>query len=667
MKHFARIKSRFLLAGFVLCSLVMVGVSLRPPQANAYVCTDNGLGCDIGYFSLSNVAAGTHHNLYRGNDYTWGGSPVLLGLRAENVADLTGLLGGRMGCTNFAQPGNTWIPNQADQNATSAAFTILTMMGYPGGTNKNQACNVYWQWVTRMQQYDAQGLIHYHEWHNLDGVNTRLTFNAGTDVSYYADNDPPTDQSIVIYAADGSGPLYAIKRDCGNPIGHRRTVPALTYGLHGSVTPTPSGTVEPGTSVNFKYTVTNNPAQRTSDPATCTIYTIVRSGYVTGTPPHNGTDPSRNVACPPIGPGGTYTIPATGSDTFVAGANQTYCRELVITPADQNGGTTSTESCVVVVSKPYVAAFGGDVSAGNGFGTSCTEDANATVVGWNQRSPSFAGAGTQYAAYVLNTLQDFATAQHGAAGAAPTPSGLGFSNSAITGANQSNGIYANAFGTSLPCNVDYAANKPASANPVGVVGAGGLALNTLPNGASSYTGAQLKIAPSTLAAGQNITLYVTGDVYISGNITYGGSWTVDQIPNLQLIVKGNIFVGGTVNQLDGSYISQPNGATGGTIYTCTDAAAPYVPLSLASPGNTIYNTCATKLVVNGSFTAKHVELLRSSGTLNQSSASETNTSNAAAEVFNFNPSLWIAQPLPGSSSASSSDTYDSVVSLPPVL
>lgn len=662
MKRLARIKSRLVVAGLVACSLVVLSSSINVPKANAYVCTDNGLGCDIGYFSGANLAAGAHHNLYYGNDGTWGGSPFLLGLRVNNAYDFEVTIQRRLNC----KPGWVGVTNPADQNTVGAAFTVLTMLGAPPGTSKDVACQRLTEWQFLITSYDDQHLITWAEWQNLDGVNTRLSFNGGTDVTYYSDNEPPSDQSIT-FRSPGGAVLYKIKRDCGNPIGRAQALPKLTYGLKGAVTPNPSGTVEPGTSVNFKYTVTNNPAQRDSDAATCTIYTIVRPGYVSGKPAHNGSDPSRNVACPPISPGGTYTIPAAGSDTFTASANQTYCRELVITPADQNGGTNSTESCVIVVSKPYVAAFGGDVSAGNGFGTSCTEDTNATIVGWSQRSPTFAGAGTQYAAYVLNALQDFATAQHNTG--APTPSGLGFSNSAITVANQNSGTYANAFGTSLPCNPDYASQKPSTTNviPLGSVPAAGLALNSLPNGASSYTGPQLKIAASALGINQNITLYVTGDVYISGNVTYNGSWTVDQIPSLKLIVKGNVFVGGSVSQLDGAYISQDNGGTGGTIYTCTDAASPYTALSLTSPGNTIYNTCSTKLVVNGSFTAKHVELLRTNGTLNQSNAGETATSNAAAEVFNFNPSLWIAQPVPGSSTSNSSDAYDSVVSLPPVL
>jgi len=655
-------KSHFMLIGLVFFSALTLASSFSVQRVNAYTCTDNGLACDIGYFSRANLAAGAHHNLYYGNDGTWGGSPFLLGLRVNNAYDLEVTMQRRLNC----KPGFTGVTNPADQNTVGAAFTVLTMLGAPPGTNKDVACQRLTEWQFLMTDYDNAHLIHWAEWQNLDGVNTRLSFNGGTDVTYYADNEPPSDQSITFYAPDNVTVLYKIKRDCGNPIGRTRALAGLTYSLHGSVNSTPTGTVEPGTNVSFNYTVTNSPAQKPSDDTTCTIYTIVRNGYVSGTPPHTGGDPSRTVTCPSVPIGGTYTIP--GSDNFTAAANKTYCRELVINKSDQNGGTSSAESCVVVVSKPYVSVFGGDISAGNGFGTSCTEDTRATVVGWNKRSPSFAGAGTQYAAYVLNTLTDFATAQNIAGGSAVPPSGFAFSNAGITAGNQASGIFGQALGTSLPCLPDYAGNQPSGASPVGGIPGPGLAVNSLPNGPSKYVG-NLTIAGGSLGSNQNITLYVTGNVYIKGNITYTGSWaTVDQIPNLQIIAnKGNIYIDGAVTQLDGSYIAQPNGALEGVIYTCTDPVTPFGAIATTNPGNPIYNACSNKLTVNGSFTARHVELLRTSGTLAQSGTGETSTSNNAAEVFNYNPTLWIAQPLPGSSTSNSSDTYDSVVSLPPVL
>jgi hypothetical protein len=60
-------------------------------------------------------------------------------------------------------------------------------------------------------------------------------------------------------------------------------------------------------------------------------------------------------------------------------------------------------------------------------------------------------------------------------------------------------------------------------------------------------------------------------------------------------------------------------------------------------------------VVNGEFAARQVRLMRAGGSL---------SGNTAAEVFNYTPALWIAQPADISAGA---DWYDSINSLPPVL
>ncbi|HSW92635.1 MAG TPA: hypothetical protein VLH14_01990, partial [Patescibacteria group bacterium] len=224
-------KSRFVVAGLTFLTMLTFASTFSVQRASAYTCTDNGLACDIGYFSRTNLAAGAHHNLYYGNDGTWGGSPFLLGLRVNNVYDLQVTIQRRLNC----KPGYTGVTNPADQNTVGAAFTVLTMLGAPPGTSKDVACQRLYEWQVLMTQYDDAHLIHWAEWHNLDGVNTRLTTNAGTDVTYYADNEPPSDQSIAFYAPDNVTVLYKIKRDCGNPIGRARPLPALTYSLHGSV------------------------------------------------------------------------------------------------------------------------------------------------------------------------------------------------------------------------------------------------------------------------------------------------------------------------------------------------------------------------------------------------------------------------------------------------
>jgi hypothetical protein len=655
---FAAVKSRVILVAWVFCSLIVVGSTLQPQKAAAYTCLDNGLACDVGYFSLTNLAAGVHHNLYYGNDYTWGGSPFLLGLRANNIGDLTGLIKSRLNCTNNANAPTNMV-NQADQNATGAAFTVLTMLGAAPGTSKNAACQRYNEWASIVTKYDQAGLIHYSEWHNLDGINTRLSTNAGTDVTYYADNAPPSDTSIVFYAADGSGPVYAIKRDCGNPIGRQRGPLTLNFNLNPIVNAAvngsaPSGPAEAGDTITFNYQVQNTGNTASADNISCTITGNIRSGYYTGPGGASSGTPATN--CPRSFPRSSTSSVTATTETIVATANTTVCRTLTVTPVTQSGGTRNATQCIAVAAKPYMQVYGGDISAGDGLETApstCTNNNNAAIVGWNKRNVSsagYAGAGAQYAAFALNAITDFATAQANT-GTVTKPSGFSFAN---TTTSPTTGNFGGNFG-SATCTTDYYSQRPTTTQPLssvihGTVIYGASGLTTFPGG--------------TLSAGDRWTIYVDGDLYVAGNIAFPASWTTATAPYLQVVVRGNIYISGSVTQLDGNYIAQVNPATGtgGTIATCATSTGPY-----ATAAGAFYTPCNNKLTVNGSFTANSVMLMRTANSLNQSNAAETSGSNRAAEQFNYNPALWMVQPAPTSTGSGRVDNYDAITSLPPVL
>jgi len=656
----AAVKSRVILIAWVFCSLIVVGSTLQPQKAAAYTCLDNGLACDIGYFSLTNLAAGVHHNLYYGNDYTWGGSPFLLGLRANNIGDLTGLIKGRLNCSNNANP-PTNMNNPTDQNATGAAFTVLTMLGAAPGTSKNTACQRYNEWASIVTKYDQAGLIHYSEWHNLDGINTRLSSNAGTDVTYYADNAPPSDTSIVFYAADGSGPAYAIKRDCGNPIGRQRGPLTLNFNLNPIVNAAvngsaPSGPAEAGDTITFNYQVQNTGNTASADNISCTITGNVRSGYYTGPGGASSGTPATN--CPRSFPRSSTSSVTATTETIVAVANTTVCRTLTVTPVTQTGGTRNSTQCIAVAAKPYMQVYGGDISAGDGLETApstCTNNNNAAVVGWNKRNvggAGYAGAGAQYAAFALSAITDFATAQANS-GTVTKPSGFSFANTATSPAT---GAFGGNFG-SVTCTKDYFAQAPSS-------GALPYSSNLSSMTTGTYSGSGNVTLSGNVNPNQRITIYVDGNLYINGDIKFPGSWNIASMPYLQVVVRGDIYIAGTVSQVDGNFIAQVNPATGtgGTIATCGTATGPY-----ATAAGAFYIPCANKLTVNGSFTANSVMLMRTPNSLNQSSAADTAGSNRAAEQFNYNPALWMVQPAPSSTGSGRVDNYDAITSLPPVL
>ena len=249
------------------------------------------------------------------------------------------------------------------------------------------------------------------------------------------------------------------------------------------------------------------------------------------------------------------------------------------------------------------------------------------------------------AAMALDVIDEFATGQR----SATVPSGLAFANNPIE-----SGTYGGLLG-SVPCIPDYYAAKPATTTPLPAN------VTSMGTGAYGATGTTT-LTGGNVNPGERVTVYVEGDVYIASNIVYTPNWTFRNIPLFQLVVKGNIYIDNNVTQLDGAYIAQPNGGVGGNIYTCTTSAAA-LPLN-----GSLYNTCNTKLTVNGLFSAKQVHLMRTSGTISQSQSTESRAANNAAEVFNYNPSVWIAQPAAGSNTNNTkAGEYDAITSLPPIL
>lgn len=309
-----------------------------------------------------------------------------------------------------------------------------------------------------------------------------------------------------------------------------------------------------------------------------------------------------------------------------------------------NNGIPEPPAIFPVTNKPYFQVNGGDVSAGAGMGTGAAgvdcamnDNPKAGIVSWNRGAAgAYGGAGTQYAALALNYLQGFATGK----GSGLVPSGVSFGNTGGT-ANQvdlAQGLYGGEFG-SAACTADYFANA-----------------------GTPLPGPQT-IGATVLAKGERRTIYVDGNVYITGNITFGPAGVgytyanTSEIPSFSLVVKGNIYIAPGVTQLDGFYIAQPsNGtATNGIIYTCAPSGFGTNALNVLT--STLQANCNTALTVNGAFVARQIWLLRTAGTV----------TTTAAETFNYVPELWLSAPFGNGLSPVSGDDYDAITSLPPVL
>lgn len=212
-------------------------------------------------------------------------------------------------------------------------------------------------------------------------------------------------------------------------------------------------------------------------------------------------------------------------------------------------------------------------------------------------------------------------------------------------------------------------------------------------GTPSIPGGTMSSVASVLANpiddDQDVVVVVDGNLYIDKNIEYknaetAGGWSsVDKIPSVVVIVKGNISISPDVTRLDGIFVAQPDASNDkGEIYTCGDSTG---PLDLERDGRDIISeVCNKKLTVNGSFIAKKAVFYRTNGSVvcpdqdtvfpesrrvpcNSAAPNEPASSDRIAEVFNFSPEAYMTPLNVSLQSAVPFQKYDSVISLPPVF
>jgi hypothetical protein len=331
--------------------------------------------------------------------------------------------------------------------------------------------------------------------------------------------------------------------------------------------------------------------------------------------------------------------------------------------------------------------YGGDVVAGStfdpGLTTACTplSSQKSNIIGWNYDTPNYSGGGTEYAGYALGAIDGFATSQ----GSASAGIGLSFASVGGLSPPAQNSPSSGEFGGSfipVSCAPDFFDAKPASATPPTSGDVGNLS-------GSYYQTSPFTITGGTVAPGSHVTIYVDGNVYIDGNISLGDTWsTIGDIPSFELIVQnGNIYIDNSVTRLDGVYVAQDmNQAAGtGTIYDCSEADG---GAEVQATGAEFSNDCYKPLVINGSFIATQVDLMRTTSPDNSTSSSNTlyestndsaiskgpdtaGESGNASEVFNYSPAVWLGltnNDLLGTDTNNVGlNNYNSITSLPPVL
>lgn len=406
----------------------------------------------------------------------------------------------------------------------------------------------------------------------------------------------------------------------------------------------------------------SSPTPDVVDPSTKFSITITATTSV-GTLP--GTARLQLKVTPPAG--NTYSYSSTpqslsGNSVTFGGLGPTL-QVGVYTLTGTLTGVGSTQTCtgsVSVVYMPYLNVYGGDVMTGSspsytGGQIACDTEPNAGVFSWNNDNRNglgYAGAGAQYAVQVLGDLtsssgtagqiEDFASDLDPANTAPISPVNLSFANTAPMRNQPTNGLFGGAFGAaSNVC--DFTSDIKPTAN------------------------ADTILSATTVSPNTSKVVYVTNhDVYISGNIVYGydaaapGGWTsISRIPSFRLVVTGgDIYISSNVTKLDGLYVAESIGNSGGRIFTCATGLRLSVDPTLPNS----YTTCNKQLVIDGAFVAKFVAFGRTYGSLGQAKITDNLTTNHDAEVFNYTPELW----LPRNASAPDGG-YASITGLPPVL
>ncbi len=321
--------------------------------------------------------------------------------------------------------------------------------------------------------------------------------------------------------------------------------------------------------------------------------------------------------------GGTTTIGALANG--VADAIHTkVCSEVYNTAGV--GTTTVTPAshkvCIKIANRPYFRVYNGDANVYAAI-DDCAATPQGTIRAFNKGGGGqYAGSGAQVAAIAAGAINGFISAAVNP-GSLTTPTLLTF-------ANTNGDPYGGTFGDQVTCVSDYWSGVTASSP-------------------TSYTEGGIN-----MSAGQDKVVYVNGDAYITGSVTFATSgFTADTVPSYWLIATGNIYISNTVSQLDGVYAAK------GAIYTCAAGA------SVPSDTNWIAANCGAQLRINGAFIANQVKLLRTHGSLGSAAPNEGSGGTDAAEVFTFTPEVWLRTPNgPGGPGASQ---YDAYTSLPPVL
>ena len=278
-------------------------------------------------------------------------------------------------------------------------------------------------------------------------------------------------------------------------------------------------------------------------------------------------------------------------------------------------------NCVIIVKKPKVQIWGGDLLTKGLVQTSTSDKATTRFGSWTEygiiakRKIDGAASGSAYAGAGLLISLPISPAT------ACNYSNLSFANVKVGNTSCDGtgiGNYSNVDGHTIP---DVAASFTGTGdNVIGSVVPNNLPKNTLGSIVDIYSATgDLTLGASTLEPSRSIVIKATGTVFINGDQMYnpGPFSTISQIPQL-VIIANKIIINDDVTNVDAWLI-----AKGGSIKTCFDEAKDINP------------TCNQPLIVNGPVMTDKLYLYRTHG-------SEPGVeSGEPAEIFNLRADAYL--------------------------
>jgi hypothetical protein len=541
------------------------------------------------------------------------------------------------------------------QDKTGAEFIIETMLGISGPASNRALATTLFQppgagscalaanagyWTCRVAAEAAAGDINWNYAYPFPcGVeNTYYQAGGNNDDAFFTDGDDGcgpgvTKTSIAFLNPNNrSQVIYAIKRQCGNPIGLVNGLPVpstafnvtLAASASGAPGPSPYQVIAGKTYASGVVFTLHNSGPNASIAGNLDIEypgaTITApcggacnpAGAVQVTGGHNPTrgyqsSPSviPGVTTPywyygmtafPNGFTGNGALTFTVSPTAAVGSIITF--NLIYYPSnDANAKATATVKFIVVSERtPSVVGVNGDVHAGGGI---CGQAQTPTPS--NVQGDASATSGTQYVVSATGTVNDFSSNNKTAA-----------NNLTLGGAN---GAYADV------CREDLLAAAVAYESAGGGLIIGPTVnintLSPLSNVFYSNSGTLTLTGPATV--NRKITIVSLGNVVISGDISLGGgSNTGNAQPSLGIISAGSINIDSGVTRIDAYLFAD------GAIDTCAQFAQ--VP-----------NPCTANLLVNGFLMGQSIAFHR---------IGPTNTNGAPiAEQIILNPQIYLNPPM----------------------